>query len=205
MGGVVESHREGEENVFKARERVIKRLGNKEIEDEEINDRYQEINKRTTIGAINEMDKIYEWYEKIKKEIGFYVDFNEFVKVYEEEFNKIYYYKDVVNFITSLEGKCSLGVLSNLLYIDRNRINKHMNLKRFNYVWLSFELGCRKPEAKIYKIVEKECGFETNNILFIDDDKDNILMAKKRGWNVCRACGYELDKIKSAVYKFLDM
>lgn len=132
-------------------------------------------------------------------------DFDEFVRIYEEEFDKIHYYKEVVNFITSLEGKCSLGVLSNLLYIDRNRINKQMNLTRFNFVWLSFELGYKKPQEEIYKIVERECGFETNNILFIDDDKDNVLMAEKRGWNVCRACGYELDKIKNEVYRFLGM
>lgn len=41
------------------------------------------------------------------------------------------------------------------------------------------------------------------NILFIDDDTNNILMARKYGWNTCQAFGYELDKIKYSVEEFL--
>lgn len=41
------------------------------------------------------------------------------------------------------------------------------------------------------------------NILFIDDDTNNILIAKECGWNTCQAFGYELDKIKSSVEEFL--
>ena len=36
------------------------------------------------------------------------------------------------------------------------------------------------------------------------DNKDNIEMAKACGWNTCMAFGYELDKIKNSVNKFLN-
>lgn len=150
------------------------------------------------------MSKINKWYEDLKREFELSANFEEFITVYENEFDKVHYYKDVVNFITSLEGKCKLGILSNLGYIDKNRLDKQVNLSRFDYVWLSFELGYRKPQEEIYEIVEKECAFDTKDIIFIDDDKDNILMADKRGWNVLRACGYEFNKIKDKVYEFIN-
>ena len=52
-------------------------------------------------------------------------------------------------------------------------------------------------------MVENDCKIETKHILFIDDSSDNIETAKKRGWNTCLASGYELDKIKNSIDKFL--
>jgi HAD superfamily hydrolase (TIGR01509 family) len=89
--------------------------------------------------------------------------------------------------------------------LDKNRINKHYNLSKFDFVWLSFELGCRKPDEKIYKIVEEQCKISIKNILFIDDTLANIETAKQIGWNVCLATGLEFDKIKESVYKFLEI
>lgn len=61
----------------------------------------------------------------------------------------------------------------------------------------------RKPNRKIYQYVLNNIKIEPENILFIDDDTNNILMAKECGWNTCQAFGYELDKIKKAVHEFL--
>ena len=40
-----------------------------------------------------------------------------FYKVYFEEYNRITYYKDVVDYIHSLKGRCLIGILSNLLML----------------------------------------------------------------------------------------
>lgn len=45
---------------------------------------------------------------------------------------------------------------------------------------------------------------EPKNILFIDDSKENIKVAQKRGWDTCLANGHELDKIRTEVDKFLN-
>ena len=42
--------------------------------------------------------------------------------------------------------------------LDKDRIDKQMNLSKFDYVWLSYELKYRKPEIEIYEIVEKTSG-----------------------------------------------
>lgn len=39
---------------------------------------------------------------------------------------------------------------------------------------------------------------------FIDDTLENILAAKKRGWQTIKATGYEFEKIKEGVRQFLD-
>ena len=66
-------------------------------------------------------------------------------------------------------------------------------------------MGLKKPGIEIFNAVQKQLPFTPNNILFIDDRKDNIESAKKLGWNTCHATGLELDKIKSSVDKFLSI
>ena len=86
---------------------------------------------------------------------------------------------------------------------DKKRIDNQYGLDEFDYVYLSFEIGLKKPDKQIYEYVLDDLKIDAKNILFIDDDTDNILMAKECGWNTCQAFGYELDKIKKSVEKFL--
>ena len=69
-----------------------------------------------------------------------------------------------------------------------------MNLKMFDYVFLSFEIGLRKPDREIYEYVLKSIQTTPNNVLFIDDYINNIQGAKECGIQTCCAFGYELDK-----------
>lgn len=110
----------------------------------------------------------------------------------------------MVDFAHNLKNECKIGILSNLADIDKERIDKHYDLSKFDYVWLSFELGYRKPKKEIYEIVDNDCKLNPNNILFIDDVEENLEIPKKIGWEVIQATGHELDKIKDKVYKFLN-
>lgn len=99
--------------------------------------------------------------------------------------------------------KCKIGVFSNLTLLDKERIDAQVNLEKFDYVWLSFEREERKPNKGIYEMVQNECGIKPKNILFIEDTEQNIEIAKKMGWNTCKAYGYEIDKIKKSIEMFL--
>ena len=90
------------------------------------------------------------------------------------------------------------------MFLDKERLNKQVTLNKYDYVWLSFEIGALKPNDKVYEIVEKECKIEPENILFIDDKKENTISAKSRGWNTCNCFGFEIEKIKSAIDNFLN-
>ena len=126
------------------------------------------------------------------------------VKTDEEELSTVKYYNDVVEFAHSLKDRCKIAILSNLTPFDKKRINDQYDLNKFDYVYLSFEIGLKKPNKDIYKYVLNNLKIEPKEILFIDDDTNNILAAKECGWNTCQAYGYELDKIKTAVYEFLN-
>lgn len=144
-----------------------------------------------------------KWFEKIKQEFNLKCNSEEFYNYYIKEFDKIEYYKNVVEYAHSLKNKCKIAILSNLESLDKQRLDKQVDLKQFDYVWLSCELNTRKPKDKIYEIVENDCKIEPNNILFIDDSKENIEMAKSRGWNTCLATGHELNRIKEKINELI--
>lgn len=131
------------------------------------------------------------------------VPYEEFKKSYEEEMTSVKYYQDVVDYAHSLRSKCKIAILSNLMFSDKKRINDQYDLSKFDYVYLSFALEMKKPDKKIYEYVLNDLKTSPDKILFIDDETNNILMAKECGWNTCQAFGYELDKIKKSVDDFL--
>lgn len=208
-GGVVESHLQSEYNCYSAKVDIINRLNEqtKALDTDTICKKWIECNydeNDKCISEVNSKEDIHKWFERIKLKFDLKCDYNEFYQVYQEESDKIKYYKDVVDFAHSLKNECKIGILSNLADIDKERIDKHYNLSKFDYVWLSFELGYRKPKKEIYEIVANDCKLNPNNILFIDDVEENLEIPKKIGWKVIQATGHDLEKIKNKVYEFLN-
>ena len=202
-GGVVESHREGDYNIYDARIKLIKQF-NESIDEKELLKKYAICYNEENIRACKKPEEIEKWFHRIKHDLQLNCNFEEFCEAYEKECSKVDYYKEVVEFAHSLREYCKTGILSNLIFLDKTRIDNQMNLDKFDYVWLSFEIEAGKPDEKIYEFVEKDCKISPQNILFIDDKEKNLVAAKQRGWNVCQATGYELDKIKESVDKFLN-
>lgn len=57
---------------------------------------------------------------------------------------------------------------------------KHPDLlRRFNAVFVSSRMGCRKPEPAIYSTVIGRIGISPDAILFLDDSEENIVGARK--------------------------
>lgn len=202
-GGVIESHRDGEQNVNEAKANIIKQF-NSLSDEKQMLKIYKDCCNELNIGACNKAEDIEKWFHRIKKDLQLNCNFEQFCEAYKQEFSKVYYYKEVVDFAHSLRKYCNIGILSNLIFLDKTRIDNQVKLDKFDYVWLSFEIGAKKPNQKIYEFVEKECKIPPHNILFIDDHERNISAASQRGWNVCKARGYEFDKIKQSVYDFLN-
>lgn len=202
-GGIVESHEYDMKDLNDAKIRMIKRIDSS-LSDEEILSKW--VNKTpdgVNIGTVSDLKEVKRYVEFLQKSLGINISYEDFVNLYEEEFKAVKYYKDVVDYAHSLKSRCKIAILSNLMYFDKKRINDQYDLSKFDYVYLSFEIGMRKPDEKIYKYVLDDLKVKPEDILFIDDDYQNILAAKKCGWNTCLAFGYELDKIKKSVDDFL--
>jgi len=89
--------------------------------------------------------------------------------------------KEMIKIVKILKRKYTLALFSNL---DKN--NDKIYRKKgwydyFDHLILSFELGLIKPSKKIFKIALKKLKLKSNNCLFIDDQKDNLVIAKKLG------------------------
>lgn len=204
-GGIVESHENNLEDLNNAKVRLIKRFNNNLSEQEILKRWTDKTSKDVKIGSTNNQNDIEDWVNLLQKNMNINVPITEFKKIYEEEFDLVKYYKGVAEYAHSLKDKCKIAILSNLGPFDKKRIDKQYNLNKFDYVYLSFEIGLRKPDREIYEYVLKDLKISPKNILFIDDDTNNILMAKECGWNTCQAFGYELDKIKYSVEQFLNI
>ena len=202
-GGIVESHENNLHDLNQAKIRLIKRFNNF-LSDEDILKRWTDnTSKNLSMGITNDEENIHDWVNLVQSNMDINVSFAEFKKAYEEEFSKIKYYQDVVEFAHSLKNRCKIAIFSNLQPFDKKRINDQYDLSKFDKVYLSFEIGMAKPSADAYEYVTKDLQTVPENILFIDDDSNNIQMARRYGWNTCQAYGYELDKIKDSVENFL--
>lgn len=154
--------------------------------------------------AISNMADFEKTYNEISKDFNFNTTYNEFIKLYKEKFDKIDYYKDVAEYEKSLKDRCYIGIFSNLILLDKERLDKQVDLSKYDYAFLSFELGMKKPNVDIYEKVQSISSFKSEDILFIDDRTNNIETASKLGWNVFQATGLELDKIKEVCEDFIN-
>jgi len=98
--------------------------------------------------------------------------------------NKIFYSnKQMLRLIPKLAKKYKLGILSNMdmghkKYLLFKKIDKQFPKK--NIIW-SCDVDCRKPDPKIYRIVLKRLKVRPSEVIFVDDFKRNIKIAKKVG------------------------
>ena len=205
-GGIVESHKENENNYFKIIIKIIKTI-NHTINENEIIPLWKKCildENGKSISTSNDIKDKGKWFGRVKNVFKLNCDLERFNKIYQKEFEYVEYYKDIKELEYQTKKNCRIGILSNLMFLDKERLSKQLDLKKFDYVWLSFELGELKPDNKIYEIVENDCKIKPQNILFIDDAEENIFTAKSRGWNVCNRSGYEINKIKGAIENFLE-
>lgn len=195
-GNIVESHTTGY-NGFDAWRDLFSECGYTG------NDEMFDNLKKYHLSCITNISDFKKAYELMKQEFNLNKTFEEFSELYKSIFDKVDYYQDVASYELSLKDRCCVGILSNLNLLDKERLNRQVHLEKYDYVFLSFELGVRKPDIEIYNIVQSKLPFDKKDILFIDDRLDNIETAKKIGWNTLQATGLELDKIKEKCEDFL--
>lgn len=156
------------------------------------------------LSCVSTVDDFEDVYNQMASDFKLKASFAEFIKLYKEIFDKVDYYKDVSEYEKSLKDKCYIGILSNLTLFDKERLDKQVDLSQYDYVFLSFEMNCSKPNREIYQKINEKVSFDSKDILFVDDRQDNVDMAKQFGWNALRATGLELEKIKECCENFIE-
>ena len=84
-------------------------------------------------------------------------------------------------YILSNTNKIHLEGISE--YLQRDYHVKDLSVW-FDKAYYSCDIGMRKPGRDIYDYVINDIGFPAEDILFIDDNEDNIKAAEKTGLNI---------------------
>lgn len=89
--------------------------------------------------------------------------------------------RKLVEYLRSLRGNVSTGLISNAWSGLRDFITKENIIDIFDTVTISAEVGVVKPEAKIYQLALEQAGVKAGEAVFVDDMKANIEACEKVG------------------------
>lgn len=127
-----------------------------------------------------------KFFEAVRAKLGFRGDLAEFEMVFDNiDFSLKQDVYDLLFLDVKTRYDLEFWLLSNInerhwAYINHNRSwpGISANCRR---VFLSYELGCRKPEKEIYLKALKAGGGSPDTCFFIDDTEANVVAARKLG------------------------
>ena len=92
---------------------------------------------------------------------------------------------DVVDILIRLKRSFKIWLLSNTnsRHIKNEIEDNYVFPNMVNGAVYSYDVGCRKPEKKIYQFACEAAKVDPESCVFIDDLKDNIIGAKRAGLN----------------------
>ncbi len=111
----------------------------------------------------------------------------DYLKVYDEYFSGDAIDKELLAFAVSLKPDYQLGLLSNAWVNARPRLSRHFDfINVFDVSVFSCEVGMRKPDSTIFRVMLEKMGAGAKNAVFIDDMPLNIEGAKSAGLHAIR-------------------
>jgi FMN phosphatase YigB (HAD superfamily) len=134
-------------------------------------------------GVINDFDmgrvSPSEFFQSIKKYLGLSIAFEKFIPIWTDIFIED---REVSEIIRSLKGKWRLGLLSNTDPLHFHYIVSTFPVLSALEKWiLSYEVGFKKPDARIFQRAMEWASVEPEKILFIDDTKGHVEAAISLG------------------------
>ncbi len=110
-------------------------------------------------------------------------------------------YPGTTELLLRLHQAVAIGCLSNTNALHwKDQSARWPMLEIFDYRFLSFEMGLRKPEIAIYRAVADRLPFDPERVLFMDDLAVNIDAARAFGFRSEQVRG--LDEVVTALKDF---
>jgi epoxide hydrolase-like predicted phosphatase len=124
------------------------------------------------------------FYKRMKALLGFDLKIREFRKIWDEIF---FPNPETEKIVRKLKKRFRLLLLSNINHSHYEHIRiRFPILGEFDRIILSYRVGARKPDLKIYEKAIREARCLPREIVYIDDRADLIEAAKKIGINSIR-------------------
>jgi FMN phosphatase YigB (HAD superfamily) len=134
-------------------------------------------------GAINRFDagKISppQFFQSMKRHLGLSISFDEFIPIWTDIFAEN---QQVSEIILSLKGRWRLGLLSNTDPLHFSYIlSTFPIISTFEKFILSYEVGFKKPDVRIFQKAIDWASVNPGKILFIDDTQGYVAAAISLG------------------------
>lgn len=140
---------------------------------------------------IRNIDQEYEYLDEFHKKMCDYLNIKydkEFIKKLSDCRVKADFAVNdgVITTLESLKEKYKLSILSNALPSRRHHELLMDNLiSYFDPIIISFEIGLHKPDVKIFQHALDISDFNPEEIAFVDDKEENLIIAKNAGFGKC--------------------
>jgi putative hydrolase of the HAD superfamily len=89
--------------------------------------------------------------------------------------------RDILNFLRSLHGTHTTGLISNAWSDLRDYLVREKMIHAFDHIVISAEVGVAKPEPGIFRIALEQAGVRPDEAVFVDDFHVNIEGCEKVG------------------------
>jgi len=112
--------------------------------------------------------------------------------------------KPIYEMIGFLEGKIKMGIISNIhadiwwAAVDANWVPKI----KYEEIILSSDVRVVKPDKEIYEIAQLKSGVNPDEVLFIDDKEENLVIPKEMGWKTVL---FDQTKAEDGVLKIMEL
>lgn len=122
-----------------------------------------------------------QFYAEICRVTGFRGDLAEFDKCFADIFFPI---EPMIQLHAALRQQgVPVYIFSNTNELAAEHIRRSFPFyANFDGHILSYQHGVMKPDARLYEVVERECGRRGNEILYLDDRPENVAAGAARGW-----------------------
>lgn len=132
--------------------------------------------ERGEIGTAEFQEAVGPW----AAHAGITLNGNEFAVILNGQFDV---YDEVVRRIVSLRRDgYRTALLTNSFQEFRHILEARVDFTIFDEVVDSSEVGCRKPEPRIYQLTTERLGVPASEIVYLDDFLANVEGAKRAGW-----------------------
>jgi putative hydrolase of the HAD superfamily len=145
----------------------------------------------TVCPSIKKLDEIESRYSDSNDCSGFFreirKEFN--IEFTDEEITELFNSENMtglLGYLPVLKKKYKLYLLSNQMKIRTDYIRKNFDLRVFDDVFFSNEIGLIKPDREIFDFVLKQIRLNADECLFIDDTQKNLDTAKTIGINAVK-------------------
>jgi len=177
---------------------LINKWGVSEGKKREIKELFDEFEKEVCVGR-----SVEDFVPMMTKKFG--VRFLENYSLNKEFVDRFYINQGLEELVLTIKNKYRLGLLTNMYpgMLDMIRERNLIPNIEWEIIIDSSVVKCKKPGEEIYKIAERQAGVKSEEIFFIDNTAENLVLPKKMGWKTFWFDSYDYEQSNKELGEFL--